>query len=192
MIKVGLTGGIGSGKTYISKIFEKLGVPVFSADNVAKKIVNTDYQIKKELIKNFGSDIYLENGSIHRKKLANIIFQNDIALQKINSIIHPVVRSEFDKWAKQQTSNYVIQEAAILFENNQNYLFDKMITVTAPMQTKIARVMVRDKISANMVKQRMKKQLEDEIKIAKSDYIIINNGIEMIIPQIVRIHNKLK
>lgn len=192
MIKVGLTGGIGSGKSYVGEIYKKLNIPVFSADDAAKEIINSNDQIKKKIINYFGKDIYLENGVIHRKKLANIIFNNDIALQKINSIIHPEVRKAFNYWAKQQSSKYVIQESAILFESKQHVFFDKVITVTAPLQIKIDRVTKRDNISVELVKQRINKQLDDNIKMGKSDFIINNDGKNMILPLIIEIHNKLK
>lgn len=192
MIKVGLTGGIGSGKSFVSQIFKKLGVPVFSADDIAKEIINNNLPIKKQLIEYFGKDIYLKNGAIHRKKLANIIFNNEIALHKINSLIHPAVRIEFNKWAEKQSSSYVIQEAAILFETNQHVFFDKIITVTAPIQIKIERIIKRDNSSQELVLQRMKNQMDDEIIIEKSDYVIYNNGNNLILPQIVSIHEKLK
>lgn len=192
MIKVGLTGGIGSGKSYASEVFKKLGIPVFSADRVAKELINTQPAIKKELVDYFGSDIYLKNGGIHRKKLADLIFNNNIALQKVNSIIHPAVRTEFQIWADKQKSSYVIQEAAILFENKQESHFDKIITVTAPIETRINRVMQRDGSQRELVLQRINNQLEDKIKMEKSDFIIYNDGIKLILPQVISIHEKLK
>jgi dephospho-CoA kinase len=138
-----------------------------------------------------GKDIYLQNGDINREKLAQIIFNDNIALQKVNEIIHPAVRKAFEKWAKKQTSPYVIQEAAIIFENQQSKNFNKIISVTAPVELKIKRVMERDNISGEDVLKRMKNQLPDEEKIRQSDYVINTDDQQLILPQIIEIHNKL-
>jgi dephospho-CoA kinase len=191
MIKVAVTGGIGSGKSVVCKIFEKIGIPVFNADSEAKKLMSTSSHIHDELISLFGSSIYQPNGDIHRKKMADLIFNDNFALQKVNEIIHPEVRKKFREWAEEQKSPYIIQEAAIIFESGQSDSFDRIITVTAPIELKIERVMKRDLVAREKVLDRMKKQLPDEEKIAKSDFIIVNNDIEMIIPQIIEIHKKL-
>jgi len=146
MICVAITGGIGSGKSVVCKIFEKLSIPVFNADFEAKKLMNSSTEIRNKLIDLFGSDIYQSNGDIHRKKMADLIFNNNFALQKVNEIVHPEVRKRFGEWAKEQNSPYVIQEAAIIFESGQFHSFDKIITVTAPSELKIERVMKRDHV----------------------------------------------
>ena len=191
-MKVAVTGGIGSGKSLVCSILEKIGVPVFYADDVSKMLINNSPEIKRSLTALFGTDIYLENGTIHRKKLANIIFNDNIALQKVNSIIHPEVRKAFDVWAEQQTSApYVVQEAAILFESGLISHFDKIILVTAPLELKIERVMKRDSITRELVLERMKNQLPDKVKIEHSDFRIENDGRKMILSQILKIHEKL-
>jgi dephospho-CoA kinase len=191
MIKVGLTGGIGAGKSYVGRIFSQLGIPVFIADIEARKIQLTDTEVIKKMVGLLGKDIYLQNGDINREKLAQIIFNDNIALQKVNEIIHPAVRKAFEKWAKKQTSPYVIQEAAIIFENQQSKNFNKIISVTAPVELKIKRVMERDNISGEDVLKRMKNQLPDEEKIRQSDYVINTDDQQLILPQIIEIHNKL-
>lgn len=191
MIKVAVTGGIGSGKSVVCKIFEKIGIPVFNADFEAKKLINTSRTIHDKLVSLFGAAIYQSNGDIHRKKMADLIFNDNFALQKVNEIVHPEVRKRFTEWAEEQNSPYIIQEAAIIFESKQTQSFDKIITVTAPLELKIERVIKRDQVSKEEVYKRMQSQLPDEIKIAKSDFVIMNDEVEMIIPQIIEIHKKL-
>jgi dephospho-CoA kinase len=191
MIKVVITGGIGSGKSTVCKVFEKLGIPVFNADAVAKSITNNNKYAKSKLIDLFGNSIYHSNGVIHRKKLADIIFNNNIALQKVNKIIHPLVFEEFENWSLKQTTPYVVQESAIVFENKNTLRFDKIITVTSPVEIRIERCMKRDSISREQIEERMKNQLSDDEKIALSDFVIVNDNTEMILPQILNIHNKL-
>ena len=192
MIKVAVTGGIGSGKSLVCGILQKMGVPVFYADAVSKELVNHSSEIRNRLISLLGKDIYLQNGMVHRKKLANIIFNDNIALQKVNSIIHPEVRKAFHIWSEKHVSApYVVQEAAILFESGQAANFDKIITVTASVELKIERVMKRDNTTRELVLERMYNQLSDEVKIENSDFIIENDNREMILPQIISIHEKL-
>ncbi len=191
MIKVAVTGGIGSGKSVVCKIFEKIGIPVFNADFEAKKLINTSRTIHDKLVSLFGAAIYQSNGDIHRKKMADLIFNDNFALQKVNEIVHPEVRKRFVEWAKEQNSPYIIQEAAIIFESKQTQSFDKIITVTAPLELKIERVIKRDQVSKEEVYKRIQSQLPDEIKIAKSDFVIMNDEVEMIIPQIIEIHKNL-
>lgn len=192
MIKVGLTGGIGAGKSMVCNIFSKLGIPVYVADTEAKLLMNTNPAIRQQLLALFGKNIYLENDVLDRKKLSEIIFNDKIALAKVNAIVHPIVRKHFDKWADLQKSAYVIQEAAILFESGQNIHFDKIILLTAPYEVKIERVMKRDNVSREKVIERMNNQLTDEEKILKSDYIINNDNISMVLPQVLDINKKLQ
>lgn len=192
MIKVGITGGIGTGKSMVCNIFSKLGIPVYVADTEAKILMNTNSAIKQQLLALFGKDIYNENDVLDRKKLSEIIFNDKIALAKVNAIVHPIVRKHFNKWADLQQSAYVIQEAAILFESGQNAYFDKIILVTAPYEIKIERVMKRDNISREKVIERMNNQLTDEEKIPKSDFIINNDNKSMVLPQVLEIHKKLQ
>jgi len=191
MIKIAVTGGIGSGKSFVCEIFEKIGVPVFYADKSAKEIMDTDPEVRNELISYFGPEIFDANKNLNRSKLAKIIFNNKTELFKVNKIVHPLVRKEFEEWANKQNAPYVIEEAAIVFESGLAHLFDKIICVTAPLEIRIERVMKRDRLTHNKVLERMKNQESDEKKIEKSDFIILNDNKEMILPQIINIHCKL-
>jgi len=190
MIKVGLTGGIGSGKTLVSKVFTHLGIPTFNADKEAKAILNTNKEIIHQISKLFG-DIYTLEG-INRGKLASIIFNDKNALKKINALIHPKVREYFDAWAvKQLNTKYIIEEAAILFESNAYKELDITINVHTEELTRIKRVVERDKTTPEAVKNRIKNQLSDKDRIKLADYTIYNNGDMMLLPQVLEIHNKI-
>ena len=198
MLKVGVTGGIGSGKTTICMVFETLGVPVYYADKQAKLLMNTDPELIASIMDYFGSDIYC-NGTLDRRKLADIVFNNKTALEKLNSMVHPAVARDFDCWIAKQTtnstqhrsSNYVIEEAAIIFESNISHRFDKIILVTAPDDIRIERVCIRDRVTPEVVRERMNNQWPDEKKISLADYIIYNDNIQMITHQILEIHKKI-
>jgi dephospho-CoA kinase len=191
MSKVGVTGGIGSGKTLICNVFSKLGIPVFNADNEAKIILNTDKDVISTIKELFGNDIYINN-SIDRKKLAEIIFNNEEALTKINSLVHPKVRLAFKKWCLQFSNlPYVIQEAAILFESEAYKELDYTITVHASEATRVKRVMQRDGVIEEKIKERIKNQMSDEERLKLADYVINNDEDTMVLPQILDIHQKL-
>ena len=191
MLKVGLTGGIGSGKTTVCNVFRHLGIPVYHADIHAKILSDEDDDIKKALSGLVGEDIYTESG-LDRKKLSQMIFVNRSLLQKVNEIIHPKVMDHFSKWIyEHQETNYIIHEAAILFESGMNPLFDKIITVSAPEDIRISRIMKREGVTENDVKNIIKNQWPESRKRDISDYIIINDQKQMILPQILRIHDEL-
>jgi dephospho-CoA kinase len=191
MFKVAVTGGIGSGKSLVCKVFEKLGIPVFYADKAAKELMNSNKSVCEKLISYFGREIYDAEGKILRDKFAEIIFNDQTSLLKVNEIVHPAVRNEFNNWVKKQNAPYVIEEAAIVFETGQTHHFDWIITVTASLELKIKRVMKRDNISREKVLERMKNQETDQTKNEKADFIIVNDDKELILPQIISIHNKL-
>lgn len=191
MHKVGVTGGIGSGKTLVCEVFKRLGIPVYNADNEAKNILNSNTEVRKSIENYFGQDIY-ENNSLNKKKLAEIIFNNKEAIQKINSIVHPVVRQNFIDWCKQyEDKTYVIEEAAILFESGAYKELDYTINVFAPEQIRIQRVIERDKATIEDVKNRMQNQMNDDERVKLANFTIINDGTRMIIPQILEIHSKI-
>ena len=190
MIKVGLTGGLGSGKTTVARIFETLGIPVFYADDEAKKITDTDETVKVQLQDLFGEDLY-ENGLLIRPKLAQLIFNNPEAIKKVNAIIHPAVARAFENWAIAQNAPYVLQEAAILFETGGYKRFDKMILVAAPEELRINRVMERSGWSKEEVLQRMANQWGENQKIPLADFVILNDGRKQLLPQIMAIHEDL-
>ncbi|MDP2113835.1 MAG: dephospho-CoA kinase [Bacteroidota bacterium] len=192
MIKVGITGGIGSGKSTACKVFSLLGIPVFEADIVAKQLMNTDPEIRSRLISLFGTSVYLPDHTIDRKYLAGIVFNNASLLAQLSKIVHPEVHKSFENWCRNQQSPYILHESAILFETGFYKLMDKSIAVVANENQRIERVMKRDKITHELVKQRIKNQLNDEEKIKLADFVIGNNDHELIIPQIVEIDKKIR
>lgn len=191
MLKVAVTGGIGSGKTMVCAVFEKLGVPVFYADLEARRLMDNDVSLKEEIVKYVGIGIFDDNFQLNRSKLAAIIFNNKEALSTINGLVHPVVRNEFNRWSEKQSAPYVIEEAALIFESGLAKNFDKIITVSAPVNVRIERVMKRDKVTRESVIERINNQMDEGIKLKQSDFIIVNDGKEMLLPQIINIHNKL-
>ncbi|OIP03157.1 MAG: dephospho-CoA kinase [Bacteroidetes bacterium CG2_30_32_10] len=191
MLKVGLTGNIGSGKSTISNIFSILGVSVYNADNEAKKILDSPNTIP-ELLKNFGIEIVNSDNTINKKKLAEIVFNNKAKLNKLNAIIHPLVMDDFNKWCLQFTdAAYVINESAILVEAGLYKQFDKLITVISPEIMRIERVMKRDSCEREKVIERINNQLKEEEKMKVSDFIINNNEKDLVIPQVLLIHKAL-
>ena len=192
MLKIGLTGGIGTGKSIVGKVFEMLGIPVYISDIEAKRLMSEDHEIREKLIERFGSEVYNSNKQLNRIHLANIIFKQPEALQEVNSIVHPVVRRDFKNWCEKYAHlPYVIQESAILFDTGLYKNFDKMITVTANDEIRIKRVMDRDSVSREHVEERMKNQLSEKLKVEQSDFVIYNNS-ELILPQIVKIDSELR
>ncbi|MBN1107236.1 MAG: dephospho-CoA kinase [Bacteroidales bacterium] len=189
-MKLGITGGIGSGKTSVCRIFSVLGIPVFFADPEASLIMSTDKKVITGINEIAGRNIYPE-GKLDRELLASLIFNDAESLRKVNSLVHPVVFDKFLKWAEEQDSPYVIMEAAILFESGASELVDRVATVYAPVEERIGRVTRRNKLTREQVLQRMKNQLDDEEKIRMSDYVINNSENDMIIPVILKIHEDL-
>ena len=171
----GITGGIGSGKTSAAKFFEDLGVPVYNSDTRAKNIQNEDQDVKSKIIEAFGDEAYNETG-MNRPFIAKQVFQNQEKLNLLNSIVHPAVFNDFEKWKQQQTSNIVMKEAAILIESGSYKDCDVVISVVADIETRIARTIERDGLSREEIRARINNQISDEERIAKSDFIIDNNG----------------
>ncbi|MEO1030680.1 MAG: dephospho-CoA kinase [Bacteroidota bacterium] len=190
MIVVGLTGGIGSGKTTVAKCFESFGIPVYIADTEAKALMNRSKVIKRKLIQLFGPSAYV-NGLLNREYLASKIFNDKTLLSEMNAIVHPKVASHFKRWLKKQDAPYVIKEAAIIFENNLEYQYHYIITVIADEALRIERVMKRDGVSAEKVKAIMQNQLSDKEKIKKSDFVIENNDLDISKKQTQNIHSAI-
>lgn len=190
MIKLGITGGIGSGKSVVAELFTLYGVPVFIADTEAKLLTHTSAVIRKELIALFGDDLYTETG-LDKQKLASYIFNDAQLLQAVNRIIHPEVGLHFQNWVKQQKGKVCAIESAILFESGFDALVDKTLTVFAPEEIRIKRVANRDRISAESIRQRIKNQLSEEIKIERSDFIVYNDDNTALIPQVYAIRSSL-
>lgn len=191
-LKIGITGGIGSGKTTVSKVFALLGIPVFEADVEAKKLLDTAPEIKTGLTQNFGESIYTANGTVDRKKLAHIIFNDESALKKVNELVHPAVKKSFENWAEQQDAPYVIHEAAILFESGFYRMMDFTLLISASEEQRIARVMERDGATEEEVRQRMSKQLPDAEKQKLASKVLMNDNKSLLIPQIIEIDKNLK
>ncbi len=190
MLKLGVTGGIGSGKTSVCRVFEVMKIPVFSADRVANEIMDTDKTIIDGLKSIAGGKIYL-NGSLDRPSLSALIFNDYELLGKVNSLVHPAVFNTFAKWASEQSSHYVIMEAAILFESGAFKLVDRVATVVAPLEERITRIIQRNMLSRDQIAERMRNQMDDLTRSKQSDYIINNSENDMIIPVILKIHSDI-
>ncbi len=188
MLKVGLTGGIGSGKSVVAKIFAQLGVAIYDADSAAKMLMNNNENLKNTLKENFGDSIYKTDGTLNRKKLSDIVFADNKKRDLINALVHPAVAIDFDNWCKKQKARYIIKEAAILFESGANKGLDKTISVSAPVELRISRVIERDKVSPQKVLSIIAAQLTDEERKAKSDFEVINDGQQALIPQVLSLH----
>lgn len=192
MLKVGITGGIGSGKSVVCKIFSSMGIPVYDADKEARELADKDEAIKAKIKKGFGANFYDASGKLDRKKMALEVFNNKAALEKLNSIVHPAVIKHSEEWIKRQKDiSYVIREAAILFESGTYKGLDKIITVTAPEEIRIKRVMQRDNKSRDEILSVIKNQWSDREKIKHAHFVIINDEKKMVLPQVLLIHEKL-
>ena len=189
MLKIGLTGGMGSGKSVVAKVFETLGIPVYYADDAAKKLMNNNEELKAEIIKNFGEESYT-NGELNRKYIASIVFNDKEKLELLNSLTHPATIRDAEEWIKSQNSPYIIKEAALLFESGANKNLDHVIGVDAPLPLRIKRVMNRDGITEEEIMKRINRQMDEEKKMRMCDFIIINNEQELVIPQVLELHKK--
>ena len=191
MLKIGITGNIGGGKTTVSKIFEVLGIPVFYADDAAKQVMTTDPILIATLKSAFGKDAYFEDGTLNRKHIAAIVFNDEKQLAKLNSIVHPAVFRAFDTWTAQvKNVPYVLKEAALLFESTSYKMCDHSIMVTAPLELRIQRVMKRDGLTKAEVESRNARQFSEEKKTALADYVIRNDDTELVIPQVLALHEQ--
>ena len=190
MKKIGLTGGIGVGKTFVTAIFERMGYSIFSSDYVAKKIMKTSSEIKDIVVRYFGDEIY-KDGFLQKEKLAKIIFSDPNKLNILNKLVHPFVELEFNKWCDKQNSVFVIKETAILFESGTNKNLDNVICVTAPLELRIERVMQRDKCTKESVMERINNQMSQDKKEQLSDFVILNDEKSKLLPQIINISKQL-
>ena len=190
MLKIGLTGGIGSGKTTVAHIFEVLSIPVYYADDAAKKIMNENKNLRQEIIKHFGIETYVE-GKLNRPFLAEAIFSDPQKILLINSIIHPATIADAEQWFEKQQGPYAIKEAALIFEANAEKNLDLVIGVSSALELRLQRVMERDGISKEAVEKRMHLQMDESKKMERCDFIINNNDVELLIPQVISIHEKL-
>ena len=193
ILKVGVTGGIGSGKSTVCRIFEILGVPCYNSDNKSKWILANNREVKKEIINAFGVESFFSDGVPNTKFLAINVFNNEQNLKKINSILHPKVEQDFREWLEQQSNvSYVIKEAALIFESGSYKTLDKSIVVTAPEELRIQRVLKRDsQRSREQVESIISKQLTDKEKISLTDYVILNDNKTLLTPQVLKVHDFL-
>jgi dephospho-CoA kinase len=188
VLKIGLTGSIGSGKSTVAKVFALLGVPVYFSDIEAKKILDQP-EITKIITDKLGDDLLSDNGKIDRNDLAKIVFNNTELLQWLNSVIHPRVRKHFFEWvSNNETSPYIIQESAIMLETGFSKYFDKVVVITCPVEERINRVLSRDKMTREQILDRMENQWPEELKVKKADLVINNDDHTLAIPQIVELH----
>ena len=187
MIIIGLTGGIGSGKSTVATMFKELGVPVYDSDQRAKYLMNISKIINKQLVELLGDEAY-EKGKLNRPYIAEKVFNDSELLAELNNIVHPVVRQDFIDWTNQQDASYVIQETALLFENKSQDLYDEVILVTAPKEVRISRVLDRDNTTRAQVEARMNNQLEDKIKLELANFIIENIDLERTREKVLQVH----
>jgi dephospho-CoA kinase len=189
---IGLTGGIGSGKSTIAKVFANLGIPVFDADNTAKTLMNSNPIIKEKLIAAFGAEVYTnDNQILNRAYLSKLVFSDQHKLALLNSIVHPITIQAALDWAATQNTPYVIKEAALFFESGATVGVHKIIGVSAPKAVRINRVMKRDHCSKAEVEQRMTHQIEESLKMKLCDWVIVNDDLQLVLPQVVALHETI-
>jgi dephospho-CoA kinase len=190
MIKVGITGGIGSGKSTVAKVFAMLGIPVYAADEAGKRLMNENMQLKEQVKFFFGEAAYT-NGMLNRKYLADIVFNNEEKLAQLNAVVHPATLKDADEWMNSQHSPYALKEAAIMFESGAHEHLDYVIGVFAPAALRIQRAMQRDGSSKEQVIARMSRQINETIKMRLCDFIIYNDEQQLLIPQVLQLHDTL-
>lgn len=190
MLKVGITGGIGSGKSTVGRIFASLGVPVYDADAASKRLMNTSAEMREKIIEQFGFKSY-DGNTINRQFLASEVFNDKDKLAKLNAIVHPATKKDGEDWMNQQSYPYAIKEAAIIFESGSHLRLDKIIGVSSPLELRIKRTMKRNNISREDVLARMGQQMNEEEKMSLCDFIIFNDEQQLVIPQVLALHQKL-
>ena len=190
MLKIGITGGIGSGKSTVAKAFEVLGIPVYYADDAAKRLMNEDEELKEKIQLQFGTEAY-KKGQLDRKYLAEIVFASPERLALLNALVHPATLQDVGRWMQKQSTAYAIKEAALIFESGAQEHLDYVIGITAPAPLRIQRTMQRDSITREEVIARMDRQMDETIKMKLCDFVIKNDEQEMLLPQVIALHKKL-
>lgn len=190
MLKIVLTGGIGSGKSTVAKIFETLGIPVYYADAAARRLMESDKTLVAAITRHFGEESY-KDGKLNRAYISSIVFNNEEKLALLNSLTHPATINDANYWIEQQHSPYILKEAALIFESGSSEYLDYVIGVYAPAPLRIKRTMDRDHITAVEVQSRMNKQIDEEMKMKLCDFVITNNEQQLLIPQVLALHEKL-
>jgi dephospho-CoA kinase len=186
-LKVGITGGIGSGKSTVAKVFEVLGIPVYYADEAARRVMNEDEEVRQQIIQHFGASSYTNN-QLDRAYIASQVFSNKQKLELMNSLVHPATIRDSENWMRRQTTPYAIKEAAVIFESGTQDQYDYIIGVTAPVPLRVLRSMKRDGSTREQVLARMEKQIQDVIKMRLCDFIIYNDEQQAVIPQVLKLH----
>jgi dephospho-CoA kinase len=190
MLRIGITGGIGSGKSTICRIFQTLGIPVYDADSRAKALM-LETVIRQPLVNAFGESVYASDGSLNRAELSGMVFNSPEKLEKLNSIVHPVVFKDYEDWVEERYEfPYTIKEAALLFESGSFKSLDYVITVSAPKELRIRRVVERDGSLRTQVLQRMKNQLSEKERLERADFVIYNDDKKLVLPQVLELHKK--
>ncbi len=189
MLRIGLTGGIGSGKSTVARIFEVLGIPVYDADSASKRLMSEDKVLKQQIQNSFGKEAYFGE-ILNRKYLAEQVFNNEEKLILLNSLVHPATKKDAAKWMKKQNSPYVIKEAALIFESGSQKSLDFVIGVKAPLSLRLQRTMLRDNVSEAQVTARMNMQMNEEEKLRLCKYVIINDEQQLLIPQVLALHER--
>lgn len=190
MLKIGLTGGIGSGKSMVARLFEKLDIPVYYADLEAKRLTNSDPEIRQKILAVFGRESYIGN-LLNRKYIASVVFDNKEKLSRLNEIVHPATIRDSEEWMQRQHGPYAIKEAALIFESHVEQYLDYVIGVSAPVALRTRRVMARDLISEEAVESRMHSQLDEEEKMRRCHFVLLNDESRLLVPQVLGLHQKL-
>ena len=190
MLKIGITGGIGSGKSTVAKIFEILGIPVYYADEAARRLMNEDPELKQSIMKHFGPQTYVD-GKLNRPYLSNLVFGNKESIGLLNSLVHPVTINDGVKWMLQQTTPYALKEAALIFEAGIDQTLDYVIGISCPEALRIERTIRRSGISREEVKKRMGNQMAEDEKMKRSDFVIYNDETQAVLPQVLSLHQHL-
>jgi dephospho-CoA kinase len=190
MKKIGITGSIGSGKSTVTQMFAALGIPIYDADSRAKHLMISDPNLITQIKHLFGDQAYLPSGELNRAHIASIAFQQPTILAQLNALVHPAVFSDFDRWSMEQSAAYLIKEAALMFESDSYKQMDEVIVVTAPEELRISRTIIRDHITREAVLSRMNNQLSQEEKLLRGQYEIRNNEQELLIPQVIALHQQ--
>jgi dephospho-CoA kinase len=189
-LRIGITGGIGSGKSTVAKVFEVIGIPVYYADDAAKRLMNEDAQLRQQIMALFGPAAY-PNNQLDRKYIARVVFNDKEKLQQLNALVHPATIADGERWMQQQTAPYAIKEAALIFESGTQGQLDHVIGVSAPAALRIHRAMKRDSLSREEILSRMNKQIQETIKMRLCDFIIYNDEQQLVVPQVLALHEKL-
>jgi len=190
VLKVGLTGGIGSGKSTVAQVFETIGIPVYYADNEAKRLMNENKNLKEAIIKIFGTDAYI-NKQLNKKYIGTIAFSDPKKLEQLNAAVHPATKKDGEEWMRLQITPYAIHEAALIFEAGVNERLDFVIGVSAPQELRVKRTMSRDNATYEDVMKRINRQQNEEEKIKQCDFVLINDEQQLLIPQVLALHEKL-